>query len=116
MGPIIIESKIFCRTISLFMPIHAVTFFPFIICRNKNDAVIINHESIHIRQQLELLIIPFFIIYILNWIYNIIIYKGDGKKAYFELFFEKEAYLYEYDLGYLNKRKSWSYFRPNSRH
>jgi hypothetical protein len=43
---------------------QGITFFPFIIVANqylKQNLVIINHEKIHIRQQLELLIIPFFL-------------------------------------------------------
>ena len=43
-----------------------ITLWPFIVMKNeelKKDRVFINHERIHLRQQLELLILPFFIIY-----------------------------------------------------
>lgn len=39
-----------------------ITLFPFIVLRQsrmKDDPVLINHEKIHLRQQLELLVIPF---------------------------------------------------------
>jgi len=108
--PTIIESPKFCRAVSWFIPVGAITLFPFIICRDKSDKVMLNHESIHIKQQLELLVIPFFIIYILNWVYNMIIFKGDPVKSYQELFFEKEAYANENNLSYLNSRQKWSYF------
>lgn len=109
--PIIIESEKFCDLISWFISVEAITLFPFIICRNKNNKVMLNHESIHIRQQLELLVIPFFIIYIFNWLYNVIKYSGDTNRAYEEIIFEKEAYANEYNLNYLSIRQIWSCFR-----
>ena len=42
------------------------TFFPFVFLSDKKDkahTVLLNHERIHIRQQLELLIVLFFIDY-----------------------------------------------------
>lgn len=75
------------------------------------DQVIINHEKIHWYQQLELLIIPFYIWYVLNWLYNgIIKYKGKNwDLAYRDIIFEKEAYNNEYNLSYLESRKIWSF-------
>jgi len=111
MIPIIIESEKFCKAVSLTMPVGAITLCPFIICRDKSDKVMLNHESIHIKQQLELFVIPFFIIYLLNWAYNLVKYKGDAEKAYLEIIFEKEAYEYEYDYEYLKSRPKWSCFK-----
>jgi hypothetical protein len=42
---------------------RGITLFPFIILfssKEKQNHVLLNHEKIHIRQQLELLILPFF--------------------------------------------------------
>jgi len=111
MIPIIIESEKFCKAISWFMPVGAITLCPFIVCRDKNDTIMLNHESIHVKQQLELFVIPFFIIYLLNWAYNLIKFKGDTEKAYLEIIFEKEAYAYEDNLEYLDTRPSWSCFK-----
>lgn len=107
--PIIIESKSFCKAISWFMDVGAITLYPFIICRNKQDITLLNHEAIHIQQQKELLVVPFFIMYFLNWGYNLIRYKGDTQKAYRNIIFEKEAYDNERDLGYLGKRSIWAW-------
>lgn len=77
------------------------------------DQVIKNHENIHWFQQLELLIIPFYIIYILNWLYlGIFKYKGrNWTLAYQNIIFEKEAYDNEYDVSYLERRKIWSFLK-----
>ena len=42
------------------------TFFPFVFLSDKKDKshmVLLNHERIHIKQQLELLIVLFFVWY-----------------------------------------------------
>ena len=78
----IIESKKFCKAISWFIPVAAITLYPFIICIDKEDKILINHESIHLKQQRELLVIPFFIIYLIHWMINLVKYNGDFDKAY----------------------------------
>lgn len=77
------------------------------------DQIIKNHENIHWHQQLELLIVPFYLIYILNWLYlGIFKYKGrNWTLAYQNIIFEKEAYDNEYEVGYLERRKIWSFLK-----
>ncbi len=58
---------------------------------------------IHIQQQLEMLLIPFYIFYILNFIINYIIYLNIFK-AYKNIVFEKEAYANDSNLNYLKNR------------
>jgi hypothetical protein len=111
MNPIIIESKKLCKAISWFIPVGAITICPFVICENKNNKVSINHESIHVKQQLELLVIPFFIIYLFSWLFNLVKYDGDADKAYLNIVFEREAYANEDDLDYLPTRSKWSCFK-----
>lgn len=85
-----------------------MAIFPFILLKSaglRNDREIINHEKIHLRQQLELLIFPFYILYLLNYLINLVIYKKHGL-AYRNIVFEKEAYHYETDLDYL-KNGNW---------
>ena len=79
----------------------AITLWPFIFTKRTLSVVDINHEKIHGRQQLELLIIPFYLIYIIEWIVRLFI----DKNAYRNISFEKEAYKHQNDLDYLNKRK-----------
>ena len=85
---------------------RGITLFPFIIVSDtdlKQNAVIINHEKIHIRQQIEMLILPFFIWYGVEFLIKWIIYK-DKSIAYRNISFEREAYANEKDLNYLKQR------------
>lgn len=67
---------------------------------------IINHERIHWKQQLEMGIIFFYIWYLLEWFIKLFIY---GKKAYYNISFEREANAYENDFNYLKTRKTYSW-------
>lgn len=96
------------------LSVNAMALFPFILLKNetqKQDAVLINHEKIHHRQQLELLILPFYLLYALNYLFNLFKYKNHYL-AYFNISFEKEAYHFETDLTYLTHRKwyKWTSF------
>lgn len=68
----------------------------------------INHESIHWKQQMEMLIIFFYLWYLIEWIIRIPINR---KKAYVSLSFEREAYNNDDNLVYLNTRKSFSWIK-----
>lgn len=91
-----------------------MAIFPFILLRDKNDKGdlhLVHHERIHIIQQLELLVIPFFMWYGIEYVYRLIQYKFDGHKAYRNISFEREAYANEHDLDYLKKRKFYSFIK-----
>lgn len=83
-----------------------VTLWPFIIIKNeklKEDPVFLNHEQIHLRQQLELLILPFYIWYVIEYAVRLLQY-GNSYEAYRNISFEREAYQNEKDLHYLKQR------------
>ena len=91
--------------------VKGMALFPFMILREKSftkDPVIMNHELIHHRQQLELLIVPFYVFYVLNYIINRFRYEGHYN-AYRNIIFEREAYANESDPDYL-KQRSWLRF------
>ena len=91
----------------------AIALFPFILIRDNfetNNLVLINHEKIHLRQQLELLIIPFYALYFIDFILKIILFK-DKNKAYKNILFEREAYLNEENMDYLLTRPFWNWTR-----
>jgi hypothetical protein len=92
---------------------RGLTLYPFVFISNKNDKVnevFINHEKIHIRQQLELFIVPFYIWYIMEYLYRLIQYR-DKMKAYYSISFEREAYANEKDLNYLKQRSLWRFLK-----
>lgn len=67
-----------------------------------------NHEQIHTRQMLEMLIFLFYLCYILEWLIRLIQYKN-RLRAYENISFEREAYSQMYDLSYLKRRKLFAF-------
>lgn len=80
-----------------------ITIFPFIFI--AEDVVItdrlINHERIHLRQQLELLVLPFYVWYLIAYY----------RKRYYNVSFEREAYANDADPVYLKKRKPFAFIK-----
>lgn len=66
------------------------------------------HEKIHHRQQLELLLVFFYLWYALNYFYNLLKYRNHYK-AYKEIIFEREAFAKDEEENYLQKRKWWAF-------
>lgn len=90
---------------------EGIVLWPFIFVRNKSlkkDPLFMNHERIHIRQQLELLIVFFFILYFFEYFYRLIRYRN-SYTAYSKLSFEREAYANERNADYLKNRKFWAF-------
>ena len=94
-----------------FLNRKAIALFPFVLVKSAAfaaDPVLINHERIHLRQQLELLILPFYLIYLIHFLINLIQLKN-AEKAYRAIVFEKEAYACEENPGYLKSRGFWNF-------
>lgn len=92
---------------------RGLTVYPFVILNNKNykqNAVLMNHERIHLRQQLELLVLPFFIWYGIEFLVRLWQYKNVNR-AYKNISFEREAYTNEKDLYYLKQRSFGCWFK-----
>ena len=92
---------------------RGLAVFPFVFVKyrlDKQNKFFVNHEQIHLRQQLELLIIPFFIWYFLEFFLRLIQYKNFDL-GYRNISFEREAYAKEKDLGYLKKRFFWKFLK-----
>ncbi|UPQ79721.1 hypothetical protein M0M57_02540 [Flavobacterium azooxidireducens] len=90
---------------------RGLTLYPFVFLKYKSDkenVVLLNHERIHIRQQIELLVIPFLVWYIVEYLVRLIQFK-DRNLAYRNISFEREAYQNEKDLHYLKQRSFWSF-------
>jgi len=108
----------------------AMTLGPFVFTRkdkDKVDAVLLNHESIHWEQQKELLILPFFLLYGLLYVVELIhclfakkrgqnpnpngIRRTIWKRAYRSIIFEREAYGNQENMNYLKERKFWGFLK-----
>ena len=110
--PIIIKNSIIPKLFSIFINVYAITLFPFIFIRDEGNQRTINHESIHFRQQRELLVIFFYILYVADWIRGLIKYRSKSY-AYMRIRFEQEAYDYDMHDFYLiaRKRNSWKKYK-----
>jgi cell division protein FtsB len=112
----------------------AMTIWPYIFVRNKAakryNVVVNNHEHIHARQQLEMLIVgavlaviaflagfglwsilplPIFLWwYVFEWLFRLAQYRNKDK-AYRNISFEREAYANQSDLAYLTNRKHFAW-------
>ena len=90
-----------------------IALWTFIVVKTsvlKDDLIFINHEKIHLRQQIELLVLPFYFIYLVEYIIRLIQFRNSSM-AYRNISFEKEAYTKEHDLTYLDYRKPWSFLK-----
>lgn len=87
----------------------AINLFGILFVRKDAEITqkVIRHESIHSAQQRELLYIPFYILYVLEWFIKVFIYDN----AYRNISFEREAYNNENDYYYLNNRKWYSWIK-----
>jgi len=114
----------------------AITVCPFVFYLNKNvkaNVITRNHESIHIRQQMECavvgmllgaftgalfhvmwLILPgallFYALYFAEFIFRLIQY-GNTHTAYREISFEREAYMNANLTSYIYLRKPFSWIK-----
>ena len=66
---------------------------------------VMNHENIHTEQMKELWYVGFYLIYVLEWLFNLVFHT---KEAYMRISFEREAYAHENDLDYLKTRKRFA--------
>jgi len=96
----------------VFNNVIAITLAPFAIYirddKIMNNEKTINHEKIHWKQQVEMLILPFYIWYLIEFIIRLFI---NGNSAYKKLLFEQEAYNNDKNYNYLNNRKMYSWLK-----
>ena len=89
--------------------VNGMTIWPFVLVQKPNpSARLLNHERIHLRQQLELGIIPFYIWYFAEYGY----WRWKGRThyaAYRAIRFEREAFEHDNNLTYLSKRAFWGF-------
>jgi len=110
--PFFFENSKVPVVLSKFAPINigAITLGPFIFSRGEMSDQTKNHERIHWEQYKECLIIGFLILYGLSYVINLC--KGmKGSDAYYNIWFEKEAYDHDEDLEYISKRKNYAWVK-----
>lgn len=88
-----------------------MALFPFVLVRRPNPGPeLLNHERIHLRQQLELLVVPFYFWYLTEYIIRRLQHR-DHYTAYRRISFEREAFAHDADLTYLKTRRWWAFLK-----
>ena len=91
--------------------IEGIALWPFVFVKSKYPSITtLNHEKIHLRQQVEMLILPFYIWYLVEWLMGCTKYRSSSK-SYYNISFEREAYRNQSNLEYLKQRKPWSFLQ-----
>ena len=71
----------------------------------------LNHEEKHSRQMRELLCLPFYVLYVTEWVVRLVQCGMRPIEAYRRISFEREAYRHEGDFGYLGRRRRFAMWR-----
>lgn len=92
-----------------FKRIEGIALWPFVLVRGLEPTKnLLRHERIHLRQQSEMLVIPFYIWYALEWLIRLTYYRN-AHLAYMNISFEREAYTNEKEEDFLENRKFWNF-------
>lgn len=100
----------------LFVPRRfCVNIFGLILTRDSSwiDSDIINHERIHTAQMRELIFVPFYILYFLEWLVKLLQHR-QWYTAYKNISFEREAYAHGHDHTYLAQRRHFAQWRTRN--
>lgn len=101
--------------VNRFIPLHgftAINLFGLIFVRKGMEFTPDDgrHERIHTRQMLELLIIPFYVWYIAEWLVRLL-QTRHFLNAYKRISFEREAYAHQTEADYLSRRRHYAWTR-----
>lgn len=110
--PLMFENSKIPVLLSKIAPIeiNALSFFIFVFSRGEMDERVRRHETIHFKQQVEML-------FVFQWImYGYFHFKGllsglKGVEAYYLNPFELEAYDNDEKQNYLNERKPYAWIK-----
>ena len=90
--------------------VEGMALFPFILHKTKSPAnYLLRHERIHLQQQLEMGILPFYVWYIAEYILRRL--HRTHYHAYMALAHEREAYVNDTDVNYLTNRRFWAWVK-----
>ena len=112
MFPIFYENSKVPVWLSKVSPIEigAISFGLWVWSRGEVSERLKNHETIHYKQQVELLFVAFWLLYASFWLLGLVRHRS-GSTAYRENPFEREAYTHDQDLDYLKDRKHYAWVK-----
>ncbi len=92
----------------------AITLFEWVFARREYkplDEKLLRHERIHIAQNREMAYLGFYLWYLLEFLIRLILYRGNGRKAYKNVSLEREAYRHDDDPSYIDNRSHYRWFK-----
>ncbi len=93
-----------------FGTFKAINLFGVVFSKMPLSATECRHEQIHSRQMLELCVVGFYLWYVVEWGIRLLQYRN-GLVAYFNICFEREAYLNQSRPDYLMHRRCFGFWR-----
>lgn len=101
--------KVIYNNLIPFKGFRAINLFGIVFVRGSKELTDSEsrHEEIHTWQMRELWYLPFYLVYLGEWLFRLL-RKGN---AYREISFEREAYTHENDPTYLQNRSRFAQWR-----
>ncbi|TDB61879.1 hypothetical protein EZE20_18605 [Arundinibacter roseus] len=94
-----------------FLWVEGIALFPFVLVKNRMpNRALLNHECIHLRQQLEMGFILFYIWYSVEYFIRYLQIRNHYQ-AYRRISFEREAFAEETSYSYLRTRSFWAFLK-----
>lgn len=90
--------------------IGAITLGFIVLSRGVMSEKLRRHETIHFQQFLETGFVGFLLFYLWDYIRGYAKYKN-GSKAYYAIRAEREAYMFDSQEDYLEKRVRWQWIK-----
>lgn len=92
-----------------FKGFTAINIFGIVVAHHDAhiSSIVVNHERIHTAQMKELGFVFFYVFYFMEWLVRLFM-KGS---AYRNISFEREAYDWQDDLGYLPRRRHYAWIQ-----
>ena len=89
----------------------AITLFPFVFYNGDTlPERTLRHETVHLYQQLSLLVVPFYVLYLLFWLVGLLRYRNHDL-AYRNIPFERSAYRLETRTGLRRAAMAFDWLR-----
>jgi len=103
--------KIIYNSFIPFKGFTAMNLFGVVFVRKSKTMSkrMINHEKIHTAQMEEMMYIPFYILYLIEYVFRVFQYKFKLHTAYRNISFEREAYTKQGAYSYLGQRTLFSW-------
>ena len=98
------------RPLPLMRGFYAINLFGIVFSREPLSDREKRHEHIHTLQQREMLFVPFFLWYLLEWLLRLLVCRS-SRRAYYAISFEREAYANESFPDYPRRRRRFAWFR-----